>query len=109
SLRCGRPLRRKLPPCPRWNASCRRLLRNDAVAAVLSDDVDDEEAAPSLEAAVKNKLEHGIVPGKGGTMQWKPFCDSVRNNVGAAYNQRGFGDRTIYRIVTRLRGGKVLD
>jgi hypothetical protein len=74
--------------------------------AILSGDVveiDDEEAASTLASAIKNKLGQGLIPGN--TITWALFCADVRDDADGWINKRdgkpkrGFGDRTIRRIV----------
>ena len=62
------------------------------------------------DAVIKKMLDEGNVPGRGGTMKWKPFEDQVRNEcngwVGKGPKRRpapGFDHRTFQRSVEKLR------
>ena len=57
---------------------------------------------PLLVAAVKNRLEAGHRPGMGGNEQWERFCDEVRKAREKKATDRGYGDKTIKRIVDEL-------
>jgi hypothetical protein len=54
---------------------------------------------PLLVAAVKKRLEAGHRPGMGGNEQWERFCDEVRKARKKKATDRGYGDKTIQRIV----------
>jgi hypothetical protein len=56
----------------------------------------------SLEDAVRGRLTAGHRPGKGGNEQWERFCDEVRKRVGKKQEDRGYGDKTIQRIVRKI-------
>ena len=41
----------------------------------------------------------------GETARWKTFCDYVRAECGVTENTRGYGDRSIRRVTTEIKGG----
>jgi len=57
---------------------------------------------PLLVAAIKKRLKAGHRPGTGGNEQWDRFCDEVRKDCGKEATDRGYGDKTITRIVDEL-------
>jgi hypothetical protein len=72
---------------------------------------DTAKLSSALERAVKKRLGMGEDPGK--TVPWNRFCDNIRDECGAKAwigdrkkrkPARGYGDRTIRRIVERLKG-----
>jgi hypothetical protein len=58
---------------------------------------------PPLMAAVEKGLKAGHQPARGGNVQWERFCDDVRKDCGKNRADRGYGDRTIKRIVDALK------
>jgi hypothetical protein len=69
-----------------------------------------EDKRPALERAVQGRLSKGDRPGRSAT--WQRFCDNVRDDCGAEAwvtrsrersPARGYGDKSIKRIVDRLR------
>ena len=62
-----------------------------------------------LETAIAKQLSAGKLPGTGGTESWDPFCDSVRDDCDGWKDRRkrkpkrGYGDRTIKRLVAIQR------
>jgi len=54
-----------------------------------------------LVAAVENRLKAGHQPG--GNEQWDRFCDEVRSACKKKATDRGYGDKTIKRIVRTIR------
>jgi hypothetical protein len=67
--------------------------------------IEPEEEAQGEETplvtAIKARIAAGYHPGK--SEQWERFCDEVRKSVGVKKSDRGYGDRSIKRIV-RDRG-----
>jgi hypothetical protein len=59
--------------------------------------------SPELVTVVEKRLNAGHRPGKGGNEQWERFCDQVRKDCGKKATDRGYGDRTIKRIVKLLK------
>jgi hypothetical protein len=53
--------------------------------------------------AVANALKKVGTPGT--TVQWKPFCDHVRRECKATPATRGYGDRSIQRLVKMVQAG----
>jgi hypothetical protein len=73
-----------------------------------TDAVEDER--PALERAVQRRLSKGDRPAH--TVTWQRFCDNVRDDCGTEAwvtrskersAARGYGDKSIKRIVERLR------
>jgi hypothetical protein len=58
----------------------------------------------ALVAAVKTRLAAGHYPGE--NESWKSFCDNVRKGCGAKESDRGYGDKTIQRVVGELKQAK---
>jgi hypothetical protein len=56
-----------------------------------------------LRAAIESALKVLGTPGK--TVQWKPFCDHVRTECHATINTRGYGDKSIQRILKTIEAG----
>jgi hypothetical protein len=56
-----------------------------------------------LRAAIQGALETFGIPGR--TVQWKPFCDRIRAECQATTQTRGYGDRSIQRIVKTISAG----
>jgi hypothetical protein len=62
-----------------------------------------------LETAIAKQLRTGELPGTGGTVSWDRFCDSVREDCDGWKDRRkrkpkrGYGDRTIKRLVAIQR------
>jgi hypothetical protein len=50
-----------------------------------------------LRAAVQSALQTFGTPGR--TVQWKPFCDRIRAECQVTAQTRGYGDRSIQRVV----------
>ena len=60
------------------------------------------------DAVIKRMLGEDKVPGRGGTMKWKPFEDQVRNECNGWVGKKrrpapGFDHRTFQRSVAKLR------
>ena len=73
-----------------------------AVATATEAAASKEPPYPVLVAAVKNRLNNGHRPGAGGDEQWDRFCDEVRKVCKKKATDRGYGDKTIKRIVATL-------
>jgi hypothetical protein len=54
-----------------------------------------------LVTAIKERIAAGYRPGV--KEQWKRFCDNVRESIGVEESDRGYGDKSIERIVNELR------
>jgi hypothetical protein len=59
---------------------------------------------PELGAAIKKRLNAGRRPGD--SEPWKTFFEEVRKSCGKKVTDRGFGDRSIKRIVGELKQDK---
>ena len=61
----------------------------------------------AFDIVIKKRLQNGDVPGS--TIKWKQFCDELRNecdgwtDVKKAKPKRGYGDKSIQRIVNAIR------
>lgn len=55
----------------------------------------------ALLAAIRSTLKTVGVPGK--TAQWKTFCAHVRMECAVTANTRGYGDKSIQRLVTAIK------
>jgi hypothetical protein len=53
-----------------------------------------------LRAAVQTALRTLGIPGR--TVQWKPFCDRIRAECKATAQTRGYGDKSIQRLVKTI-------
>jgi hypothetical protein len=63
--------------------------------------VSEPSPVPTLEEAVAERLLAGYRPGV--NEQWKPFCDKVRERAKVANTDRGCGDKSVQRIVRRVK------
>jgi hypothetical protein len=57
-----------------------------------------------LRAAIKGALKTLGTPGK--NVQWKPFCDHVRAECQVTVHTRGYGDKSIQRLVKTIETGQ---
>jgi hypothetical protein len=74
-------------------------------AAEKPDSVESERATNALLVdAVTGALRTVGTPGK--TVQWQRFCDHVRRECKATAQTRGYGDRSIQRLVKRIEAGR---
>jgi hypothetical protein len=56
-----------------------------------------------LHAAIQGGLKTLGIPGR--TVQWKPFCDRIRAECQVTAQTRGYGDRSIQRILKTISAG----
>jgi hypothetical protein len=102
---------------PTWSWLKRLYVNDSDFSSWLDDelgtsDLNVEKLDPKLSNAIRNLLKTEQ-PGR--TIQWNAFCDKVRDNCDGwkdrknCVSKRGFGDKTIKRVVKSLRSGELKD